>query len=262
MTPNSNLAIDQVNWRNFKKGAQFAKLHNVSTVLLTSKGEPTLFPDLIASYLGRLENYEFPFIELQTNGIAFQIEDYDQYLKSWYRKGITTIALSIGHYDDDKNNKLFNWRTKERSNLSQTIKELHEIGFSVRVSCLLLDGYIDSPEEISNLVNWAKKNEVEQLTVRELGSPEHGADEETEEWVRHHKLYGSKVLDIQDHIKTSGTELMKLVHGATVYDFEGQNLCLTNCLTIDPNDETIRQLIFFPDGHLRYDWQYKGAILI
>jgi hypothetical protein len=24
----------------------------------------------------------------------------------------------------------------------------------------------------------------------------------------------------------------------------------------------MRNLIFFPDGHLRYDWEYEGAILL
>ena len=35
-----------------------------------------------------------------------------------------------------------------------------------------------------------------------------------------------------------------------------------DCLTIDPSADDIRQLIFFPDGHLRYDWQYAGALLL
>jgi hypothetical protein len=52
------------------------------------------------------------------------------------------------------------------------------------------------------------------------------------------------------------------MHGAIVYDYRGQNVCLTDALTIEPETDKIRQLIFFPDGHLRYDWQYKGAILI
>jgi hypothetical protein len=36
---------------------------------------------------------------------------------------------------------------------------------------------------------------------------------------------------------------------------------LTDCLTVAPAGEDIRQLIFFPDGHLRYDWQYQGSAL-
>ena len=55
---------------------------------------------------------------------------------------------------------------------------------------------------------------------------------------------------------------MKLMHGATVYDVAGQNVCLSNCLTVGKTDEDIRQLIFFPDGKISYDWQHEGARLL
>ncbi len=55
---------------------------------------------------------------------------------------------------------------------------------------------------------------------------------------------------------------MTLMHGAVGYDVGGQNVCLTDCLTLDASNEDIRQLIFFPDGRLGYDWQYEGAVLL
>ena len=51
-------------------------------------------------------------------------------------------------------------------------------------------------------------------------------------------------------------------HQAEVYDVEGPNLCLPDSLTIEAGTENLRQLIFFPGGHLRYDWQHPGAILL
>ena len=58
------------------------------------------------------------------------------------------------------------------------------------------------------------------------------------------------------------TRLLNLPHGGVVYDYDGQNVCISNCLTgtTDPND--IRQIIFFPDGQIRYDWRYAGARLL
>ena len=47
-----------------------------------------------------------------------------------------------------------------------------------------------------------------------------------------------------------------------VYDLDGQNVCLSNCLQPDRNLEEIRNLIFFPDGHLRHSWDLGGAILL
>ena len=68
--------------------------------------------------------------------------------------------------------------------------------------------------------------------------------------------------EMEDYLVTNGTKLLELPHGAIVYDVNGQNVCFSNCLTRTDNPENIRQLIFFPDGHLRYDWEYKGAILL
>ena len=64
------------------------------------------------------------------------------------------------------------------------------------------------------------------------------------------------------YLDANGKHLLNLVHGAKVYDVNGQNVCLTNALTINTNQDEIRQLIYFPDGHLRYDWQYEGAIIL
>ena len=56
-------------------------------------------------------------------------------------------------------------------------------------------------------------------------------------------------------------KLLPLVHGAQVYDIEGQNFCLSDCLTINPESKEIRTLIFYADGSIFYDWQYQGARL-
>jgi hypothetical protein len=57
--------------------------------------------------------------------------------------------------------------------------------------------------------------------------------------------------------------IMELSHGAIVYDIDGQNVCVSNCLNTDAVDlGNIRNLIFFPDGHLRYRWDKKGAIIL
>ena len=35
-----------------------------------------------------------------------------------------------------------------------------------------------------------------------------------------------------------------------------------NINTRDENPENGRQLIFFPDGHIRYEWEKEGGILL
>ena len=93
----------------------------------------------------------------------------------------------------------------------------------------------------------------------ELKEPE---DDEAFEWTEEHHLRPEELQDIRTYLESHGTLLMTLIHGASIYDVEGQNVCLTDSLTLTAKTDDLRQLIFFPDGHLRYDWQYPGAILL
>jgi molybdenum cofactor biosynthesis enzyme MoaA len=265
MTPSLGIRSEkpQVNWRNFGIGCRFAKNSNISTVLITSKGEPTLFPDQITDYLAHLKPYDFPFIELQTNGIILsqKYEDYKTYLDKWYALGLTTIAVSLAHYDNKKNKKIFQPKNAYME-VTDLIKKLHSLGFTVRLSIVMIKGLIDNVDGIKSLVKFAKDNKVEQLTLRPVEQPQKSENSNVYKWVSRNRLEEYQLEKIRNFLKKKATELIRLMHGAIVYDLDGQNICLTNALTTSTNPEEVRQLIFFPDGHLRYDWQYPGAILL
>jgi pyruvate-formate lyase-activating enzyme len=265
MTPKEGIEerLQKVNWRNFDKACRYAEQNDVSTVLITGKGEPTLFPEQVSEYLKHMEEYRFPFIELQTNGVIFQKreEEYRKHLEEWYWLGMTTVALSVVHYEDARNKEIYTPHTDYPS-LERTIGMLHETGLSVRLACMMIKGYIDSIEGIDRLVEFAKAHNVEQLTVRSIEKPSNSRDDDVARWVSERCIPKEEIDGIREYLDNNGTRLMELPHGAVVYDYKGQNLCLNNCLTIDPKGESIRQLIYFPDGHLRYDWQYEGAVLL
>jgi len=263
MTPHQGVEMkpSDVNWRNFDLGAKLSKEWGAATVLITSKGESTLFPEQLTEYMRKLSKHEFPMVELQTNGIKLMEDSYDKHLAKWYELGMTTIALSVTHYDDEKNNAIYQPGRETDYNLEGLIGKLHDHGFSVRLSCMMFKGYIDNPEEIQKLVDFAKENDVEQLTVRSIEKPDCSENKDVSGWVDEHRLVDNVVSDVRDYLDAEGTRLRELVHGAIVYDYQGQNICLSNCLTRDAKDSSIRQLIFFPDGHVRYDWQHPGAIL-
>lgn len=256
----------EVNWRNFQKACRLAKQTGVTTVLITGKGEPTLFPDQITQFLRGMDLYTFPLIEIQTNGImiAENPAKYSPYLKEWYNLGMTTIAVSIVHYEKEKNREIYVPYKNEYIDLVELIKTLHSHGFSVRLTCILANGFVDSAEKLQNLVYFAKGNRVEQLTVTPVNKPdENGSrNQEAWTWTNEHHLSDLQVEDLEKCIKEKGTKLWTLVHGAAVYDFDGQNLCLNNCLTIQPESDKVRNLIFYPDGHLRTYWQYPGSIIL
>jgi len=78
MTPDCGIGIKEpvINWRNFDLSCRYAQKNDISTVMLTGKGEPTLFPNQITTVLSVLRGYDFPFKELQTNGIKLMEVEY------------------------------------------------------------------------------------------------------------------------------------------------------------------------------------------
>ena len=248
---------DDINVRNFRKACQFARMSGVSTVLLTGVGEPLLYASHIYKYLELLREFEFPFIELQTNGIDLYRFD-NEYLDMWYDLGLTTVSLSCAHYDTQMNKDILG---KEFAPLEHNVEILHRHGLSVRISCVMLDGFIDTEHEIIKFIKFCKTLRVEQLTCRPVGMPENSKSDTIKAWVGQHMIGNNQ--EITDYFERSPKAklFLEFAHGAKVYDYLGQNLSLNSCLTHSPDPDEVRQLIFAADGHLRYSWTYKGAII-
>lgn len=265
MTPlqGMNYKLPEVNWLNFSKACRLAQINNVSTVLITGKGEPLLYPDQITDFLEHLQPYDFPVIEVQSNALVIgrDFKKYEPYLKKWRKLGLNTIAISIVHYTPEKNKTVYT-PDSDYINLEEVISKLHALGYSIRFSTIMLKGYIDNIEEVKKLVEFSRENEVEQLTIRGVATPQKSDNKEVYDWTKGKVLSKGTIIDISDLLNKEGNKLMTLDHGGIVYDYKGQNVCMTDCLTIKPSTEELRQLIFFPDGHLRYDWQHQGAILL
>lgn len=266
MTPTLglNLKEPEVNWRNFRIACRLAQQSGVDTVLITGKGEPTLFPDQITKYLDHLKEFDFPLIELQTNGIplADNWKKYNSYVKEWYDKGLTLIALSITHYDPARNREIYLPNRDSYVNLPKLIGNLHNAGLSVRLASILVNGYIDNSGDLEKLISFARENKVEHLTLRPVNKPHESRNLDVFRWTQKNHLRSDQLKDLGDYLEKNGERLLRFSHGANIYDVNGQNVCLTNSLTKDENPENMRQLIFFPDGHLRYSWEYEGAILL
>jgi hypothetical protein len=148
--------------------------------------------------------------------------------------------------------------------IENLITKLHEVGLSVRLTCMLLKGQIDSVSEMTKLIDFAKANKVEQVTVRSICKPDATQNKKIATWIDNNRLDDPQIDIIKNVVlkNLGGVKLMELIHGATVYDIAGQNICFSNCLTRTPDEkESIRQLIFIAN-HLRYDWVYEGAILL
>lgn len=260
-----NLLAPEINWRNLKIACNLANRSNVDTVMLTSRGEPLLFPEQITEYLKHLKEFNFPFIELQTNGILFakKKDFYSKFLKEWYDNGLTTITISVVSFRPEVNQKVYLPNENNYIDLVDLIKYLHSFGISLRLTCVCCNGMTDSKEEVANFINFAKENKVEQVTLRPVN--DEYRRESAQLWIQKNKLSDKQKADIIYFLKTEGTELLDLERIGTVYDIYDQNVCLSmplNKYTRDTNPDNGRQLIFFPDGHLKYEWEMGGGILL
>jgi pyruvate-formate lyase-activating enzyme len=259
---------EDINQRNLRKALRLAEIGNVTTVIITGKGEPFLFPSHITTYMDQLATFNFPFIELQTNAGIIEMDEFkgvniDTMLNTWATFGLTTILISNVGFDNDLNHKVYFPHKKSWIDIEKVVKKIQKHGINVRLTTVGIENGIDSPDKIKKLIEWADFLGVKQVTWRPVNKPTTNNNDGTVfEWVKANGLRQQQVDNIRDYVVRNGTLLYKLVHGAAVYDLHGKNFCVSNCLTHDPNEETVRQLIFFPDGSLYTDWQFKGSVLL
>ncbi|MBT3219870.1 MAG: radical SAM protein, partial [Proteobacteria bacterium] len=157
MTPTQGVSHSEpeVNWRNFHIAAKLAQQCGVTTAMITGKGEPTLFPEQLTKYLEALAALEFPFVELQTNGIRLieRRDEYSRHLRAWYELGLTTIALSVVHFKAEKNRQVYLPHKEQYIDLPALIQYLHDLGLSVRLAAILAGGFVDDVASLDQLID-------------------------------------------------------------------------------------------------------------
>lgn len=261
MTPEMAVEDGEINYDNFDIACKLAKQSGATTAMITGKGEPTLYPGQIKYYLDRLHRNEIPILELQTNGIRMANGKLDDQLGDWFAYGLRWIVLSAVDCEQEQNREIFTPNDKYLD-LPGLVGKLHDVGFSVRLSITMLKDIVDGPDDIKRLVEFCRANRVEQLSVRPVKLPDRTRNQEIYDWTKTRVLEDHDIYKIRMLLERDATKLMTLMHGGIVYDYQGQNICLTDCLTRTPNLEDLRHVIYCPDGHVRYDWQYSGSILL
>lgn len=243
-----------INKHRLKTACLLAERCGVTTVLITGKGEPTLYKHQIISYLEEL-NYRFPLVELQTNGYIDDLTSTIPFIQETVRLGLTTVCISRASLDDDINKRFMNLDFPMKR-LQVTIGICQAWGLSVRMNFVGCSGGIDTFDKLKECARWAKDIGVAQVTWRPVHIPKGNPH------LDYLKLTASQEIDIYSNMICNAVTLLRLPHNGIVFDLEGQNVCLTNCLTRNSDPEQIRQLIFYPNGELYYDWQYPGARIL
>ncbi|MHB8107901.1 MAG: radical SAM protein [Candidatus Cryosericum sp.] len=248
----------EVNWQRFHIAAELAVHSGVQTMMLTGVGEPTLHPELITRYLEESAGYQLPLIELQTNGALLgALRDS---LPIWEGVGLSLVCLSITHWDPAVSNRLMGIKD-DTYNYWDTVDWLHSMGFSVRLNCTLLAEGINSSPHVETLIQECRIGAVEQLTLRDVTIPKNPVNQAVAKFARAQQCRDLSSC-LTHYLHRNGTLMLRLPHGGTIYDYHGQNVCVNNCLTQTANPDAQRQLIFFPDGRIAYDWQHPGARIL
>lgn len=141
---------------------------------------------------------------------------------------------------------------------------LRDLGFTVRLCVMMLrgEGYVSTPGDLERVLGFCREHDVAQLSVRPIRTPARPLDMDAATFVESHGVSGEEVDGMRAWVRAHGDLVLRLAHGAEVYDVGGQNICLTDCLTPPRAPDEIRTLIFYSDGRLTYDWQHEGAVLL
>lgn len=256
-----------INKSMLEKALDVATKGGADTVLVTGNGEPTIFPGQITTYLEEVSNFEASNNktlrkELQTNGMLLetQSEKYDRHLSRWAELGLQTIALSVSHYASEKNSEIYTPQ-KDYINLSSLINRVKKHGIRVRLTVVMIKGYIDSTSEVENMLNFAKLNNVDEVSLLPVNEPDISYDPEVSKWIDDNRLSSEQLTAIQSFIEKNSTLIKSFKFGAKVYDFQGQNVCVTDCVAKMPEGEGQRRIIFYPKGAISHDWDDKTTII-
>jgi hypothetical protein len=269
----------RINWHNLAKAWQMVQVGGATTVLFTGKGEPLLYPGEISSYLGWFKDScrFLPLTELQTNALLVgdmvsgktgsptyrRAAETDRHLESWRELGLDTIAISAVETGTTLNSAVYR---KDYPALEATVAYLRGLRYSIRLCIMMMRDGVDTPAKLDQTIEWCLKHDVTQLTVRPIRRPTSTRSDKTSRFVQEHGLTPEAEADIRDWVQRRGHPVLSLIHGATVFDIDGQNVCLADCLTETrqavTREEGIRSLIFYSNGRTCYSWTHRGAVIL
>jgi hypothetical protein len=234
---------------NLNKLDAINNAYNISSVLLTGKGEPLLNFDCI---LKLLDEFSYLPIELQTNGLLLNAENTEQL----HLHGLNTAAISVDSGED-----IFN--LKEQFDL------LNAFNLNIRLTYMLINDKIEPKYFLHNLIGICKDKNVKQLSFRKVSIPDEIAPnnlaEKTALWINEtlpEKRFTKYEQELNSLIEKEGTPIRKLNFGPVIYDYQGIGVTIfPYCIQNSSGDDDIRSLIYQEDGHLYTSWGSKASIL-
>lgn len=233
------------------------------TALITGKGEPTLVPHQKLVNLIRILYRYTPVVELQTNGILLT----NAKLKDYAKAGLSTVAISCASCDDKFNHQVMNEGRGKPWSLKNIAGLVIKNNLVLRIAMVATRGGISDIPSFLKSVKWLKAlapaNYPLQLTIRRMGLPSQ-YQLKTAKGKKVAKFVKANQVDttsIWKYLRENGHKIITFPWGSEVFDYQGVAVCISDCLTIRPEEDTIRSAILYPDGHLRYSWEFPAAVI-
>lgn len=248
-----------------KNALRYAHSHGVDTLILTSKGEPMLYPDSLRNCAYTAERKGIPLIEIQTNGKVLSdmaSSEREEALREFRHLGVTGISVSVAGETPLLSSDVMQTSLIDFWKVGDSIMQA---GLMFRLSAVINNEGFPNAGSIMRFMGNARKHGVHQVTLRQMGVPH--VDNEgpqvaaVREWVLAHRNF-TDYQNIQHEIEESGIFLRELPWGAKIYDYQGMSVCFSDCLPqAGIEKDSWRSVILQPDGHVYHSWEYRGSIL-
>ena len=236
-------------WRNLDKVKTIALFSGVSSILITSKGEPLDNVNDTVDMISYFNSLHFP-IELQTNGL-FLINN-PRVLSTLYKKGLNILAVSISRPMELENNK-------------EMLLKASEEGLVIRITIVLGPNWRNI--RLWQILSYCIDHNVSQLTFRIPTIPDNPVDTEesrkVQRWISlQDKEFYQRIPEELKAFCEDKALVRKLSFGASVYDVKGIGVTVMDyCIQESSGEDDLRSLIYQTDGHLYTSWDKKGSIL-
>lgn len=241
MTGKSN--VDYVNFfRNLKKARKIADNADISCVIITGKTEP-LQPENLEMFLEICKMFQDYPIEVQTNGTTL---NQGAVLRTLNEAKVNTIAVSID-----------NWNQLREQ--VEILKRFSNLGFNTRVTINLTENILS--HSFWDYIRICSYSGINQISFRRLTIPNNFAETEESqkavEYIQSVNKESSKsfIDEFNSFVLKEGTFVRKLSFGASIYMLDDISVTIfENCIQENSNEDDIRSLIYFEDGHMSTSW--------
>ena len=229
-------------FQNIHKAKTLSNHANVSSIIISGKTEP-LQPenfDMLKEICKVFKEYP---IEIQTNGLSLKLGETQRVLKEC---GVNTIAVSIDSYSQFKG-------------MLEILRKAYFKSFNNRVTINLTTDIME--HNSTEYVNLCKRFGINQLSFRELTIPKFPVDsQESYSAIEYIETIDPLkvalfIAEFQEKLKNAGMFVRSLPFGASIYMLENVSCTVfEECIQENSNDEDIRTLIYWEDGHMSTSW--------